>query len=788
MYRLSFVLILLFSGILFSQTSPHGSNLKFQCEDCHSEVSWNIIPKNINFDHNQTGFKLESQHKVIDCKQCHSTLKFEEVNKNCVSCHNNIHQNTVDIDCQKCHTTDTWLVKNIREIHNQSRFPLLGVHQSVNCVSCHPSYPMSRFEVLSIDCFDCHRKDYQQAKNPDHIAANFSTDCIQCHSIEIKSWGGKNFTHLFFPLTGGHNISNCNSCHNQNSFTGLDTKCVSCHLSNYQNTQNPNHSQLGFSTDCETCHKITNWHDASFDHDNLFFPIYSGKHKGKWNTCNDCHTNQNNYAEFSCLNCHEHNKNDMDDKHRSINGYVYNSPACLSCHPNGDGDNAFNHDLTSFKLTGAHTNIECAACHQSGFQNTPIECFGCHQNNFNQAINPNHIDLNFPTNCETCHTTNSGWKPAQFQQHNNFFELTGAHLNASCENCHNGNYTSIAFECSNCHIVNFNQTQNPNHQQIGISNQCSSCHNSTAWTPSTFNHSNTQFVLSGAHTTINCTSCHQGQTTGTSTECSYCHIDDFNQTQNPNHQQIGISNQCSSCHNSTAWIPSSFSHSNTTFPLAGVHTQIFCSDCHQEQTTGTSTDCYTCHQTQYEQSNNPNHVALNLPTTCATCHTIEPQWEPATFPIHNNFYQLTGQHNSIKDNCTLCHNGNYNSTPNQCNSCHINDYNNTTNPNHLAAKFPQECEICHNTNGWIPSTFNHDQQYFPIYSGAHKNKWDNCLICHTDQNNYSVFSCLTCHEHNQTEMNQKHIEVSDYQYNSEACLNCHPNGSGDKIRKSFLLE
>jgi hypothetical protein len=630
MFRLSLILIT-FLTIGFAQNSPHGSNLKLQCDDCHSEQSWNILSPEMKFNHDQTGFSLTGQHKMVNCRQCHSTLKFEEAKNDCKTCHNNVHQNTLGIDCQRCHTTETWIVKNIRQIHNQTRFPLTGIHQNVNCQSCHQSINRLVFEEKSIECYSCHRKDFEQAKNPDHISANFSTNCLECHSFESKGWGGRNFTHAFFPLVGGHEIKNCYTCHNQRTFQGLDTKCVSCHLDNYQQTQNPNHQQVGFSTNCENCHKITSWKDAQFDHDNQFFPIYSGKHKGKWNTCADCHSNQNNYAEFSCINCHEHNKTTMDQKHRNVNGYVYNSQACYNCHPNGSEDGAFNHDMTNFPLTGAHTNLSCNSCHQNGFDNTP-------------------------------------------------------------------------------------------------------------------------------------------------TECQACHIDDFNQTQNPNHQQIGLNTQCNNCHNTNAWTPSTFNHSNTNFPLTGAHTSTNCSNCHQGQTTGTPTQCFSCHQNQFNQTTNPSHTALNLPTTCENCHTTNPNWKPALFPIHDNFYPLTGQHNSIRNNCNSCHNGNYNNTPNQCQGCHMNDFNGTTNPNHVSLQFPHQCDMCHTTNGWSPSTFNHDQQYFPIFSGKHKNKWANCSICHTNPSNFAVFSCVTCHEHNKTTMDQKHRNVNGYVYNSQACYNCHPNG------------
>ena len=46
------------------------------------------------------------------------------------------------------------------------------------------------------------------------------------------------------------------------------------------------------------------WFFSSHD---AYFPIYSGKHKGEWNDCVDCHIQSSNYKIFSCINCHEHN-------------------------------------------------------------------------------------------------------------------------------------------------------------------------------------------------------------------------------------------------------------------------------------------------------------------------------------------------------------------------------------------------------------------------------------------------------------------------------------------------
>jgi len=98
----------------------------------------------------------------------------------------------------------------------------------------------------------------------------------------------------------------------------------------------------------------------------------------------------------------------------------------------------------------------------------------------------------------------------------------------------------------------------------------------------------------------------------------------------------------------------------------------------------------------------------------------------------------------------------------------------------MGASISTDCMECHTTmSGWKPAKFTiHDAQFFPIYSGSHKGEWNRCTQCHEDLNNYANFTCLTCHEHNKSRMDSEHHEEGGYQYNSIACLECHPRGVG----------
>ena len=479
MYRLPFIALFLLSFTLLGQ-SPHGTDLKLDCAQCHNPEGWSIDYETFKFDHSSTNFELEGTHAVTDCKACHTSLVFNEAPNDCISCHTDIHSQSVGNDCVRCHTSDNWLVFNIPEIHEENGFPLIGSHTNLSCVECHSNESSLIFNPLGNECIECHRDDYLATQNPNHISAGFSPDCVECHNPMGFGWDAGGIIHDFFPLTQGHDIQDCSQCHDVTNFSNISSECIACHDDDFTQTSNPSHINAGFSTDCLECHTTApGWMPATLNHD--FFPLTMG--------------------------------HDIQD--------------CNQCHINGN------------------------------FNNTPTDCFACHDDDYAQTTNPNHQTSNFPTDCATCHSTNPGWMPAVVNH--DFFPLTLGHDIQDCNQCHiNGNFNN------------------------------------------------------------------------------------------------------------------------------------------------TPTDCFACHDDDYAQTSDPNHQAANFPTDCASCHT--------------------------------------------------------TNP------------------GWMPATFDHDGEWFPIYSGRHEGEWSSCTDCHTDPNNFSVFSCFMCHLEGETA--DEHEGVSGYIYQSNACLQCHPDGEG----------
>jgi hypothetical protein len=310
-----------------------------------------------------------------------------------------------------------------------------------------------------------------------------------------------------------------------------------------------------------------------------------------------------------------------------------------------------------------------------------------------------------------------------------------------CISCHTSGFAGTPTSCSACHSTDYINTDNPGHLMLNLSTDCTLCHTTApGWSPALFPEHDNYYPVEGNHTTLSCVDCHAGNYNNLNNTCAGCHTDEYNQTSNPDHNSLHFSISCADCHGQTAWKPANFQHDN--WPLTGAHSQVSCEDCHHGNYITTPNTCTGCHIQDYSQTTNPNHSGLNIPDDCATCHTTDPGWKPASFPIHDNYYPLTGAHMPIAGECAACHHGDYNNTPNTCAGCHTDDYNTTTDPNHVTQQFPTNCTDCHGQTAWNPSTLDHS--FYPVV-GAHTSV--SCNDCH--QGNYTSgatpTNCTGCH-------------------------------------------
>ena len=768
-----------------TNSPPHAAaGFSTTCTTCHtSNTTWKGAP----FNHSTTQFPLTGKHLTVSCASCHADGVFKGKPTTCVSCHRPDFERTTatahvaagfSTTCTTCHTSNTsW--KGAPFNHSTTQFPLLGAHLTVSCASCHAD---GVYKGKPTSCVSCHQADYDRPTNsPPHAAAGFSTTCTTCHTSNT-TWRGAAFNHSTtqFPLTGAHLTVSCASCHADGVYRGKPTTCVSCHRADYDRTTTPSHTAAGYSTDCTTCHTVNStWRGAAFNHNTTQFPL-TGAHLTV--SCASCHADGVYRGKpTSCVSCHRPDYDRTTTPPHVTSGY---STDCATCHTvNNTWHGAtFNHTTTQFPLAGAHLTASCASCHADGvYRGKLTTCISCHRPDYERSTNtPPHVAAGFSTTCTPCHTSNTTWVGGQFNHSTTQFPLIGAHLTVSCASCHaDGVYRGKPTTCISCHRPDYDRTTTPAHAAAGYSTNCTTCHTGmNSWRGATFNHSTTQFPLTGAHLTATCASCHaDGVYRGKPTACVSCHRPDYDRpTNNPPHAAAGFSTICTTCHTTATWQGGSFNHSTTQFPLTGAHLAVSCASCHADGVyRGKPTTCISCHRPDYERSTNtPPHVAAGFSTTCTTCHTSMTTWQGGQFNHSTTVFPLTGAH--VTASCASCHaDGVYRGKPTACASCHQAAFDATTNPNHRAAFWPNTCASCHTTTRWTGATFDHDGPYFPIYSGAHRGRWTTCAECHTSSSDYRVYTCITCHQQSST--NSHHTGVSGYRYVSTSCYSCHPRGN-----------
>ncbi|MEI6050065.1 MAG: hypothetical protein WCS03_14275 [Bacteroidota bacterium] len=448
--RILSLLIFCFTVIFLNKQtdSPHGAGFKVSCKSCHSPKGWQLDKSVYSFNHNKTDMPLVGQHSVIDCRQCHVTLIFKDAKTECNQCHTDIHQSMVGPDCSRCHTPVSWLVNNVNEIHQRSRFPLLGAHRTADCIQCHKSEALTRFDVNGVNCIDCHRDKYMATTSPNHIQSGISEDCSSCHQMTSFQWTGAGFDHSLFPLTQGHSTVKCADCHTSGNLTSVSPLCYSCHQKDFLATNSPNHSVSQIQTTCQDCHTLAaGWKPVTFDHTS--FPLKLGHAVP---TCIDCHTGGNyTSTPADCYSCHQKNYSATTNPNHTTAGIP---TACLTCHTVNPGWKPAKFNHTTFALTIGHATPTCADCHKGNYTTTPTDCYSCHSVDYNNSNNPNHSTLAFSTVCTQCHTTTPGWKPATYAQHDTQFPIySGRHKGkwSLCTDCHTNTANYAQFSCASCH-------------------------------------------------------------------------------------------------------------------------------------------------------------------------------------------------------------------------------------------------------------------------------------------------------------------------------------------------
>jgi len=187
------------------------------------------------------------------------------------------------------------------------------------------------------------------------------------------------------------------------------------------------------------------------------------------------------------------------------------------------------------KLVQGHQDLNhsCFKCHDA-FKGTPdSKCIACHTLTEigKDSIHGNRKNLSFHNHldglrCISCHTDHQGVDPMPVSSFNH--DLLSEKIISNCINCH---------------------TKPSDDLHFSLKDQCSKCHTTEKWVPSTFDHSK-YFGLDQDHN-AKCNVCHLNKDYKTYT-CYGCHEHTENNIRSK-HIEEGIYqySNCISCHKSS---------------------------------------------------------------------------------------------------------------------------------------------------------------------------------------------------------------------------------------------
>ena len=779
-----------------------------RCDSCHN---------------NTNAIGLPVVHMPVtapeDCgDRCHTpgsfaTGVFDHMNSgvlidaNCATCHDDAialgkpvaHIPTAE-DCSVCHKTDRF--KGVVFAH-------AGIDVS-NCALCHDgtiSLGKDRFHLPTTeDCSVCHGGDYTTfTSGVFHANVQVNDNCSTCHDGVITI--GKSDTHI--PTD-----QQCNFCHSVNAFrpsnfvdavhVNISVGCVDCHNDRFATNsaivpgKSPNH--IASSNLCESCHSLTTFAVVEqVDHQQVF-GVCSDCHNGVMaigkppghvptsGECNDCHTSTSSFFNVDLNGNYNHN-NISDGCSRCHNGtlaigkhgaHVETVSECNACHttaafiPASFDHSNYNSDCAR---SGCHTgalnaapgqpvghpdtnalNMDCIYCHNTTaffmgnvfnhdlISSGQLACLACHDGVDAVALVKPVSHLATSSDCGMCHNT-SGFLPA-FVDHGSE-AVTGTVANPiRCDSCHN-NVDAIGLP------------QPPaTHMPVTAPEDCGDrCHTPGSFSAGTYDHIEVGVLLDS-----NCAACHDEQITvgkpvshiPTAEDCSVCHTTDSFVGAIFNHSGIDVSN-CALCHDGNIAVAKDLNHlptvddcsvchsgDYTTFTTGVFHDNVFvvdgCVSCHNGVVTTGKTpllhipagdDCFVCHEVvAFVPSSFPGNVHINITQGCEGCHNGRFNTSSGPVAAKSTGHLPTGQdcdnchtttafvpstfnHAGINNDCAACHNGSYVS---------VGALGAPDTAIHLnAAGTGSDCGVCHNTTLFIPAFVDHNSSLVSAVS---------CMSCH----------------------------------------------------------
>jgi hypothetical protein len=496
--------------------------------------------------------------------------------------------------------------------------------------------------------------------------------------------------------------------------------------------------------------------------------------------CTQCHVLGNKVANEKCLKCHTEIQGRIDLQKGYHSSSEIKGKQCSACHNEHHGKNfqlirldtsKFDHNLTGYSLSVPHAKKGCKDCHNAKFitdqkikdkkytyMGMSTECLSCHADYHQKTLS---------SDCLNCHSADSFKPAARFNHAKTRFQLVGKHKNVDCLKCHKVEMVNEKkfqqfklnqnISCASCH-------KDPHQNKFG--QNCNQCHSEDSFLTikgaKTFDHNKTDYKLDGKHLTVNCKACHKTKFTDPLKfkNCTDCHAD-YHKNQ---FAKNGISPDCSQCHSVKGFTLFSYSidqHNLSVFPLRGAHVATPCLECHKKLEVwnfrGIGINCKDCHADVHKTLIQAKYYPE---ANCKICHN-EDRWTDVSFDHTKTGFNLTGAH--AKQSCRACHitkdpdgaikrdskgtvGQKFTGLSKNCSDCHNDIHRKQFEKNGVT-----DCTICHDTENWKASKFNHDNTAFRL-DGKHINVA--CAKCHKPQQEGSYiyiryklkeYKCESCH-------------------------------------------
>jgi len=497
------------------------------------------------------------------------------------------------------------------------------------------------------------------------------------------------------------------------------------------------------------------------------FQIVSGPHAVD---CNTCHGNFQSFGQFTCFNCHGHEKPLTDMLHVSLVtrggslpdggvGYAFDNVSCLQCHPTG----------TRVPYDHAGITLSCATCHDTGapFDALPVAGVGLDGGAFMHPPKGSN-------DCRACHTMTSWLGAGQAPPGVPSDPVQDLTVVALVPSFVGTSISSLTPETETLHMGMNHQTTD---LAAGILGACGSCHQNAGsgeYYPGLLHSSLANSVPVIAQPTL-CMDCHSG-----SMPLGFVGPVATNPVRNPasgemKHDAVvwnsagpttatAVPYDCAVCHqspskalaatwatNQSGLTPALF-HSSLT--LASQPQPTSCLDCHANSRPNgllTSANAAMPANLQFD------HGADAALGDCASCHragsaTQWTSWSKGQFHLVGSTTPAT---------CLPCHAGERpTTTAGWLNTTVQNSpFDYVTNASGIGHGDGQDCALCHanpGTGAW-GGTQNWARGYFT--HGPAAISATTCVACHTTQRPTTVITppgfdhsangmgdCIGCHQ------------------------------------------